>query len=47
MQGYSDENVFNLTLLSRQRGIEGCKIYIKDNDNYEKDIYVQKVTEYK
>lgn len=46
-QGYSDENVFNLMLLSRQRGIEGCITFIKDNDNYEKDKYVQKVTEYK
>lgn len=46
-QGFPDEIVFNLLLLSRQRGIEGCIAFMKDNDAIELDGYVQKVTEYK
>ena len=46
-QGFPDEVVFDLVLLSRQRGIEGCKIFMEDNDSYYLDSYVQKVTEYK
>lgn len=45
--GYPDEIVFDLVLLSHQRGIEGCIIYMKDNDTYDTDSYVQSVTEYK
>lgn len=46
-QGYPDEDVFNLMLLSHQRGIEGCKLFIIDNHSYSLDNYVQKVTQYK
>lgn len=46
-QGYSDEFVFDLMLLSRQRGIEGCIKFIKDNGANYSDNYVQRVTEYK
>ena len=46
-QGYSDEIVFDLMLLSEQRGIEGCKIFMKDSDYYDLDNFVQSVTEYK
>ena len=46
-QNYSDEIVFDLMLLSRQRGIEGSIVFMKDNESYELDDYVQKVTEYK
>jgi hypothetical protein len=46
-QGFSDEIVFDLMLLSRQRGIEGCKKYMEDNESSELDEYVQKVTKYK
>ncbi|MHB1650847.1 MAG: hypothetical protein ACYCVD_00025 [Desulfitobacteriaceae bacterium] len=46
-QGYPDEIVFDLLLLSHQRGIEGCINFMKDSDAYDLDHYVQKVTEYK
>lgn len=46
-QGYPDEIVFNLMLLSERRGIEGCTAFMQNNDSYEQDDYVQKVTEYK
>lgn len=46
-QGFPDEIVFDLMLLSRDRGIEGCKIFMKDNDSAYQNAYVQKVTEYK
>lgn len=46
-QGFPDEIVFDLMLLSKQRGIEGCKIFMKNSNSYESDNYVQKVTEYK
>lgn len=46
-QGFPDEIVFDLMLLSRQRGIEGCRIFMKNNDSYYLDNYVQKVTKYK
>lgn len=46
-QGFPDERVFELMLLSRQRGIEGCLSYLKDNESYSLDNYVQKVTDYK
>lgn len=46
-QGFPDEIVFNLMLLSREKGIEGCKIFIEDNGYHYFDDYVQKVTEYK
>jgi len=46
-QGLPDEIVFDLLLLSKQRGIEDCITLMKDNYAYELDNYVQKVTEYK
>ena len=45
--GYPDEIVFDLMLLSRQRGIEGCAAYIQDNGFYEINTYVKSITEYK
>lgn len=51
--GFSDELVFELVLLSRQRGIKGCETILEDSEycdlgNYvQLDNYVQKVTEYK
>lgn len=46
-QGFPDEIVFDLMLLSRQRGIEGCKTFMQDNGSSDLDSYVRKVTEYK
>lgn len=46
-QGFPDEIVFDLLLLSREKGIEGCLIYLNDDDFYAPDHYIQKVTEYK
>lgn len=46
-QGFPDESVFDLMLISRERGIEGCKIFMRDNDSAYQNAYVQKVTEYK
>jgi len=46
-QGIPDEMVFDLTLLSRENGIESCKAFIKDNDNYDLDNYVKEVAECK
>lgn len=46
-QGYPDEYVFDLLLLSRQRGIEGCIMFMKNTDPDERDEYVEKVTECK
>jgi hypothetical protein len=43
-QGYSDEMVFDLILLSRQRGIDGCNRLIESRDSLENDRYVQEVT---
>lgn len=44
-QGYSDEEVFSLMLISYNRGVQGCKDYVRKYglDN----IYVTKVYEYK
>jgi len=46
-QGFPDDKVFDLLLLSKERGIEGCLTLMKDDYAYELDNYVQKVTEYK
>lgn len=46
-QGYSNEGVFVLMLLSRQRGVAGCKLFMDNNDSADSDPYVQAVTEYK
>lgn len=46
-QGYCDEMVFDLIILSRQRGIDSCKAFIQNNGSSEHDLYVQKVTAYK
>lgn len=46
-QGFSDEIVFELMLLSREKGFEECLIYLNNDDSYAPDDYVQKVTEYK
>jgi len=46
-QGYPDEFVFNLILISRLRGIEGCRIFMKHTESYDLNDYVQAVVEYK
>jgi len=46
-QGFPDEVVYNLMLLSRSRGIEGCVIFMKDSESYDLDNYIHEVTEYK
>jgi len=46
-QGYPDEIIFDLLLLSRERGIQGCLSYLEASDANNMDAYVQKVTEYK
>lgn len=46
-QGYSHETVFVLMLLSRDRGIEGCLIFMADNDSADDDPYVQGVIKIK
>ena len=46
-QGFPDEVVYNLMLLSRSRGIEGCRTFMKDSESYDLDNYVQEVTKYK
>lgn len=45
--GYPDEIVYSLILISKERGINGCLDFMKNNDSYELNNYVQKVTEYK
>jgi len=46
-KGFPDEVVFNLMLLSKDRGLEGCTIFMKANDSYDLDNYVKEVTKYK
>lgn len=46
-QDYPDEMVFDLLILSAQRGIEGSKGFIARNNAYDQDDYVQRVTAYK
>lgn len=46
-KGFPDEVVYNLMLLSRSRGIEGCIAFMKDSESYDLDNYVQEVTKYK
>jgi hypothetical protein len=46
-QGFSDEIVFDLMLISNHRGLEACRLYMQDNNDYYLDDYVQKVLEYK
>lgn len=46
-QDYPDEMVFDLLILSAQRGIEGSKSFIANNNAYDQDDYVRKVTAYK
>ena len=45
--GFSDEIVYSLILISKERGIIGCSDFMKNNDSYDLNNYVQKVTEYK
>lgn len=44
-QGYSEELIFNLSLLSYNRGVYGAKTYIQ-NHGYD-HVYIDKVLEYK
>ena len=46
-QGYPDEYVFDLILISRLRGIEGGLTYMKYKESYDLYNYVQAVAEYK
>ena len=46
-QGYADEDVFDLMIISRDMGIEGCKDYVKGNPKYNDNEYLKRVTEYK
>lgn len=46
-QGYLDEFVFDLILISRLRGIEGCRTFMKHTESYDLNDYVQAVAEYK
>lgn len=46
-QGYPDEYVFELILISRIRGIEGGLTYMKYNESYDLYDYVQAVAGYK
>ncbi len=46
-QGYPDEFVFDLILISRLRGIEGCRTFMKHTESYDLNDYVQAVAEYK
>lgn len=46
-QDFSNEGVFVLMLLSRQRGIEGCILFMNNNDSADHDSYVQEVAQYK
>ena len=46
-QGYSDEDVFALMLLSREKGLQYYIAYMEKNDTYTTDDYVQNVAQYK
>ena len=46
-RGYPDEFVFDLILIARLRGIEGCWTFMKHTESYELNDYVQAVAEYK
>jgi hypothetical protein len=46
-QGYPDEFVFDLILISRLRGIEGCLTFMKHTESYDLNDYVQAVADYK
>ena len=46
-EGYADEDVFDLMIISRGMSIEGCKEYIKANPDYRNNEYLKRVTEYK
>ena len=46
-KGYADEDVFDLMIISRDMGVEGCKDYVKGNPNYKENEYLKRVTEYK
>ena len=46
-QGYSHEAVFVLILLSRDRGIDGCLLFMAHNENADDDAYVQSVVRIK
>lgn len=46
-QGYPDELVFDLILIARLRGIEGCRTFLNHTESYDLNDYVQAVAEYK
>ena len=46
-QGYPDEFVFDLILISRLRGVEGCQTFMKHTASYDLNDYVQAISDYK
>jgi hypothetical protein len=46
-RGFPDEVVFDLVLLSQKRGIEGCITFMEQNNSFNLDSYIQKVTNFK
>lgn len=46
-KGYADEDVFDLTIISRDMSIEGCNDYINENSDYKDNDYLKKVSTYK
>ena len=46
-EGYADEDVFDLMIISRDMSIEGCKDYVEANPDYKNNDYLKRVAEYK
>ena len=46
-EGYSEEDVFELMIVSWDMGLEGCKSAIAENLNYKENEYLIEVSEYK
>jgi len=46
-QGYPDEFVFDLILIARLRGIEGCRTFMEHTESYDLNDYIQAIADYK
>ncbi|AFV04703.1 MULTISPECIES: hypothetical protein [unclassified Dehalobacter] len=46
-QGYADEFVFDLMLMSNHYGLEGCQKQMEDGGSADPDSYVQRVADFK
>jgi hypothetical protein len=46
-EGHSNEAIYFLILLSHNRGIDGCYLFMDANESAEEDPYVQQVTQMK